>query len=117
MVAGFWLQHVLLGCLAGGQAIKKTSIACSAKTKTPAGAAKAPLLPCLWAPPPRQLENELRRLLGSVRCATLGPGRAELEIAAARYAVSDALLSLAEVAAPDDEDLAYQMAVGGFIPS
>lgn len=39
-------------------------------------------------------------------------GRAELEAAAARYAISDALLSLAEVAAPEDEDLAFQIAVG-----
>lgn len=60
----------------------------------------------------RQIENELRRLLGSTRCSALDGKRAELEAAAARYALSDAMLSLAEAAAPDDEDLAYQMAVG-----
>jgi hypothetical protein len=42
-------------------------------------------------------------------------GRAELEAAAARYALSDAMLSLAEAAAPEDEDLAYQMAVGKWL--
>lgn len=60
----------------------------------------------------RNIENELRRLLGSARCAALEGGRAELEAAAARYALSDAMLSLAEVAAPEDEELVYQLAVG-----
>jgi hypothetical protein len=60
------------------------------------------------------IEEELRRLLGPVRCAALTGGRAELEQAAARYLISDALISVAEAATADDE-LTFQVAVGEWL--
>lgn len=79
-----------------------------------AAAGMQPQAPAARCTARRQLEAELRRQLGSARCAALEGGRSELENAVARFALSDALLTLAEVAAPEDEELAYQMAVGGW---